>query len=112
MYQNLKDRKMLGNSLWKLHLNLIQLMQSQRQSKNTDKAENTHCESSASVDGIWEEWTEWAACSVTCNNGTQVRNRTCTGPFHGGEPCPGAADEVKDCFPVHCPGKRRPIKRF
>ena len=103
---------MVVNSLRKLQLNLKQLMQSQRQNKNIDRVEYIHCESPALVDGIWEEWTEWSACSVTCNNGTQVRNRTCTGPFHGGEPCPGAADEVKDCFPVHCPGKRCPIKGF
>ena len=86
-------------------------MQSQKQSKSTHKVENIHYESFVSVDGIWEEWTEWSGCSVTCNNGTQVRNRTCNGPFYGGEPCPGEADEVKDCFPVHCPGNRRLIER-
>ena len=57
------------------------------------------------VDGVWEPWSEWTDCSVTCNNGTQVRNRTCTGPFYGGKDCPGPTDEVKDCFPIHCPGK-------
>ncbi len=55
------------------------------------------------VHGIWEAWSGWSECSETCNNGTQVRSRTCYGPFFGGDPCPGYDSKVRDCFLVHCP---------
>ncbi|XP_069128273.1 SCO-spondin-like isoform X2 [Argopecten irradians] len=55
------------------------------------------------IDGIWEMWTNWTICSLTCNNGTQTRNRTCNGPFHGGADCEGAEDEMRLCNSFHCP---------
>lgn len=59
------------------------------------------------VDGGWTEWTEWTDCSVTCGNGTRYRNRSCTNPApaHGGSDCEGEREEVKNCFPRHCPSE-------
>ncbi|XP_066275664.1 coadhesin-like [Branchiostoma lanceolatum] len=51
------------------------------------------------VDGGWSDWSPWAACSVTCGNGTETRDRTCTNPApaHGGADCVGLAQELQDC---------------
>ena len=56
------------------------------------------------VDGVWEPWTAWSACDVTCANGTRFRTRNCTGPFYGGAECPGPNIEIEDCFPRMCEG--------
>lgn len=57
------------------------------------------------VDGVWLDWSEWSTCSVTCGNGTQFRNRTCDGPYHGGADCVGDLNESRDCSPRLCPGR-------
>ena len=57
------------------------------------------------VDGVWEQWSEWAECSVSCGGGSQDRNRDCTGPFYGGLECPGNDSETRDCNTHHCPSK-------
>lgn len=59
------------------------------------------------MDGNWTPWTEWTPCSVTCENGTRVRNRTCTNPApaFGGKDCHGDGVEYKDCeLGFNCPG--------
>lgn len=33
-----------------------------------------------------------------------MRTRTCTGPFHGGQPCVGDAQEKQFCNDNPCPG--------
>ena len=58
-----------------------------------------------SVDGMFEEWSHWYSCDVTCGGGLQWRNRTCNGPFHGGAPCQGDFTESKICNTDHCPSK-------
>ena len=47
---------------------------------------------------------------MTCSNGTQLRTRSCTepAPMYGGKDCVGPAEEVRECFPRHCPGKPVP----
>ncbi|CAH3171117.1 unnamed protein product [Porites lobata] len=57
------------------------------------------------VDGGHSPWTRWSLCSVTCNNGTQQRFRTCTNPppANGGEPCAGESEETKACINPTCP---------
>ena len=56
------------------------------------------------VDGIYEEWSQWSACSLTCGRGTRFRNRTCFGPYFDGAPCEGPSNESEYCFPSSCPG--------
>ncbi|XP_053376701.1 SCO-spondin-like [Mercenaria mercenaria] len=51
------------------------------------------------VDGSWDSWTTWTKCSVTCENGTQTRTRTCSNPppQYGGLDCVGDRNETQVC---------------
>ncbi|KAL8625611.1 hypothetical protein ACOMHN_043886 [Nucella lapillus] len=55
------------------------------------------------MDGVWLAWSEWGACSVTCDDGLQYRNRTCDGPYYGGDDCVGNATDSRHCHPTICP---------
>ena len=55
------------------------------------------------VDCVWEEWSSWEACNVTCGLGHQLRHRGRQAEQHGGQPCPGPEVDGQDCFPKHCP---------
>ncbi|RVE67167.1 hypothetical protein OJAV_G00114990 [Oryzias javanicus] len=55
------------------------------------------------VDGSWNEWSAWTACSSTCSNGTMQRTRECNGPSYGGSECHGGWKESADCFLKECP---------
>ena len=57
------------------------------------------------VDGLWKEWSAWAACDVTCGGGRQNRSRDCIFPQYGGEPCKGTSEEWTDCGTEPCPGE-------
>lgn len=57
------------------------------------------------VDGVFTAWGNWSACSLTCGNGTQSRNRSCEGPYFGGKNCTGDWGQTKDCNTFPCPGK-------
>ncbi|KAJ8305885.1 hypothetical protein KUTeg_016430 [Tegillarca granosa] len=61
---------------------------------------NTH---ECPIDGVWVEWSDWTDCTLTCGNGTKMRNRTCNGPFFRGEECKGAANETEFCNSFYCP---------
>ncbi|XP_076098251.1 SCO-spondin-like [Mytilus galloprovincialis] len=61
---------------------------------------NTH---NCPVDGVWLEWAGWTDCSLSCAMGWQSRNRTCLGPFYGGDNCTGDISEVQNCMLVECP---------
>ena len=56
---------------------------------------------------MWTEWSEFGACSVTCNGGTQERTRECTNPApeFGGADCIGDAMESQVCGTDPCPGE-------
>ncbi|KAH3773853.1 hemicentin-1-like [Dreissena polymorpha] len=57
------------------------------------------------VDGNWAEWGTWSSCSVTCDNGTYKRTRTCTNPSpsNGGLNCSGSASDTQMCSRQLCP---------
>uniref|UniRef100_A0A3P9KFT4 Adhesion G protein-coupled receptor B1 n=1 Tax=Oryzias latipes TaxID=8090 RepID=A0A3P9KFT4_ORYLA len=55
------------------------------------------------VDGSWNEWSAWTACSSTCSNGTMQRTRECNGPSYGGSECHGSWKESSNCFLKECP---------
>ncbi|KAG9469796.1 hypothetical protein GDO78_019649, partial [Eleutherodactylus coqui] len=55
------------------------------------------------VDGKWQPWGQWGGCSTTCDGGVQKRERTCYGPFFGGEACQDQSEESKPCNEKKCP---------
>ncbi|XP_068188955.1 adhesion G protein-coupled receptor B1-like [Antennarius striatus] len=55
------------------------------------------------VDGHWNEWSAWTACSTSCSNGTMQRTRECNGPSYGGSECHGGWKETANCFLKDCP---------
>ena len=57
-----------------------------------------------SVDGVWGDWGEPSACSVTCGDGTLSYTRECTLVQHGGADCEGAAIHHEKCTMIECPG--------
>lgn len=57
------------------------------------------------VDGVYDTWSQWSACSVTCGGGSQWRARVCIGPFHGGAACTGPANETRECSLLACPSR-------
>ena len=58
-------------------------------------------------DGGWSGWGNWSSCSVSCDNGTTTRNRTCDNPLplFNGTDCVGNDTEIETCFIVDCPSK-------
>ncbi|WAR26346.1 LOW QUALITY PROTEIN: HMCN1-like protein [Mya arenaria] len=57
------------------------------------------------VDGAWNSWMEWGACSTTCQTGFRIRSRVCDKPANafGGKPCPGSFNDNITCFERECP---------
>ncbi|KAK2182809.1 hypothetical protein NP493_335g03034 [Ridgeia piscesae] len=55
------------------------------------------------VDGAWEHWQRWTACSRSCGAGSMTRVRRCTGTKYGGETCHGPKEEQSDCNVKECP---------
>lgn len=52
----------------------------------------------------WSEWAAWSPCSVSCDEGEQIRTRSCLDSVVG---CEGNEIEKKPCFDVDCPGLLR-----
>ncbi|XP_067389839.1 adhesion G protein-coupled receptor B2 [Emydura macquarii macquarii] len=55
------------------------------------------------VHGLWEEWSPWSLCSVTCGRGARTRSRLCVAPQHGGKACEGPEMQTKPCNIALCP---------
>ncbi|XP_069079403.1 adhesion G protein-coupled receptor B2 isoform X5 [Pleurodeles waltl] len=55
------------------------------------------------VHGLWEEWSPWSLCSVTCGRGSRARTRICVAPQHGGKACEGSETQNKICNLAVCP---------
>lgn len=70
-------------------------------SVNTRDCNTHHCP----IDGAWAKWGAWRACSVSCGGGRTHRLRNCTNPApqYGGERCPGAPIQAKQCGTRPCP---------
>ncbi|XP_061672881.1 adhesion G protein-coupled receptor B2 isoform X4 [Syngnathoides biaculeatus] len=56
------------------------------------------------VEGKWLEWGPWSRCSVSCNTGTQQRQRRCSGSVHGWAECKGPHQENRECTNPSCTG--------
>nr|XP_057903716.1 adhesion G protein-coupled receptor B2 isoform X14 [Doryrhamphus excisus] len=56
------------------------------------------------VEGKWLEWGPWSRCSVSCNTGTQQRQRRCSASVHGWAECKGPHQESKECTNPSCTG--------
>ncbi|CAL1543550.1 unnamed protein product, partial [Lymnaea stagnalis] len=48
-------------------------------------------------------WSPWSSCSLSCGSGTQWRNRSCVGPFYGGQNCVGDFNATQSCNVQSCP---------
>ncbi|XP_065679542.1 uncharacterized protein LOC105843886 isoform X2 [Hydra vulgaris] len=61
---------------------------------------------SCKVDGGFSQWSAYSTCSVTCGNGLQKRERTCTNPVPsgGGKDCVGNLSETIKCNLDKCIG--------
>lgn len=53
---------------------------------------------------MWEEWSQWEECNVTCAGGLQSRYRDCIGTAFGGQNCTGPSSETRECNTQFCPG--------
>ncbi|WAR18811.1 HMCN1-like protein [Mya arenaria] len=71
-----------------------------------DSSESQSCnDGPCPVEGGYTVWSDWDACSVTCDDGTQSRSRTCTNPEpqYGGLDCVGDSTETQPCTDGPCP---------
>ncbi|XP_070563732.1 A disintegrin and metalloproteinase with thrombospondin motifs adt-1-like [Ptychodera flava] len=53
---------------------------------------------SCPINGSWTVWSNWSDCSVSCENGTQTRTRSCSDPAaaHGGYTCYGEIENGEE----------------
>ncbi|MBN3312119.1 HMCN1 protein, partial [Atractosteus spatula] len=67
----------------------------------TQVCKERHCP----VDGKWNSWVSWAACSVSCGGGTRQRTRSCSNPApqYGGRQCEGNDVHIDFCNSELCP---------
>ena len=56
------------------------------------------------VNGGWNNWSNWTACSASCDKGVQARFRSCTNPRpeSGGDECIGKNVLYKECTIAEC----------
>ncbi|XP_016385862.1 adhesion G protein-coupled receptor B2 isoform X2 [Sinocyclocheilus rhinocerous] len=56
------------------------------------------------VEGQWLDWAAWSQCSVSCDSGTQQRQRRCSVSVHGWAECKGPHAETRECTNPSCGG--------
>uniref|UniRef100_A0A3B4GXU6 Adhesion G protein-coupled receptor B2 n=1 Tax=Pundamilia nyererei TaxID=303518 RepID=A0A3B4GXU6_9CICH len=68
--------------------------------------ETRMCNNTAScpVEGQWSDWGPWSKCSVTCDTGTEQRQRRCSPSVHGWAECKGPHQESRECTNPSCSG--------
>jgi len=71
---------------------------------DTDIQTCTQAECNAPLDGHWNKWGSWGACSATCDQGTKTRTRKCTDPEpkNGGADCVGSNTHSTSCQKRGC----------
>lgn len=60
--------------------------------------------------GVWNDFNDWSACSVTCGEGYRYRKRECVSSTDRSrkipsDHCIGKDMEIKPCDVTTCPGK-------
>ena len=74
--------------------------------KKTEKL-NDNFDYLTSVNGQWNAWEGWEACTKSCGGGIQKRVRRCgnPAPANGGRDCIGAREQTAFCNQQACPSK-------
>ena len=55
------------------------------------------------VDCEWTDWSDWTACSVTCDEGSKIRIRAeKTAQSGNGKQCDGDSEETDQCTLAAC----------
>jgi len=52
---------------------------------------------------VWQQWTEWTTCPVSCGFGNVTRSRKSTNAQHGGAACIGEVNAIETCHEGYCP---------
>ncbi|XP_065653619.1 uncharacterized protein LOC136080639 isoform X2 [Hydra vulgaris] len=47
---------------------------------------------------LWNDWSTWSACNVTCGNGFMIRTRLCSRKNNASELCIGNNTDIQKCF--------------
>ncbi len=56
------------------------------------------------VNGVWQQWSNWGQCDSSCGLAIRLRKRICTDPQNGGRNCEGINSDVQKCTIKKCPG--------
>ncbi|XP_055518225.1 netrin receptor UNC5D-like isoform X2 [Leucoraja erinacea] len=67
------------------------------------------CSSLCPVDGGWEPWSGWSACSSDCEH-QRVRACVAPEPRYGGQPCEGLGQESDNCTQGLCVQNQPPLQ--
>ena len=59
------------------------------------------------VNCIWESWSSWSTCSITCGTGTQFRIRRIQSHEENGGTCTGDVTEVSQVNCGTCPAGKK-----